>query len=87
MGEGTHLFLSLFFSFRLLLGLRDLQKAETTVTAQPEPELARGGRGLGALQLGCVQYSICNLHQAENCRNFFLRFCFKLGAEKIKKEL
>lgn len=54
MGEGTHLFLSLFFSFRLLLGLRDLQKAETTVTAQPEPELARGGRGLGALQLGCV---------------------------------
>lgn len=35
--EGTHLFLSLFFSFLLLLGLRDLQKAEATVTAQPEP--------------------------------------------------
>ena len=53
MGEGTHLDLSLFFSFRLLLGLRDLQKAETTMTAQPEPGAGLGRVGLGAL--GCVQ--------------------------------
>ena len=37
MVTGSHLFLSLFFSFLLLLGLRDLQKAEAEGTARPEP--------------------------------------------------
>lgn len=41
--KGSHLFLSLFFSFLLLLGLRDLQKAEAEVTAQPEPSRGAGG--------------------------------------------
>ena len=55
MEDGTHLFLSLFFSFLLLLGLRDLQKAETTLTAQPEPRAGPGRAGPGALPLGCTQ--------------------------------
>lgn len=43
MVKGSHLFLSLFFSFLLLLGLRDLQKAEAEETAQPEPSRGPGG--------------------------------------------
>lgn len=43
MRKSAHLFLSLFFSFLLLLELRDLQKTETIVTAQPEPCRRRAG--------------------------------------------
>lgn len=43
MGKSAHLFLSLFFSFLLLLELRDLQKTETIVTTRPEPDRRRAG--------------------------------------------
>lgn len=47
MVKGSHLFLSLFFSFLLLLGLRDLQKAEAKMSAWSEPSRRQGGVGAG----------------------------------------